>query len=117
MKHTVCIFARVDDEHQPLKIKHMNRTKLLVGIIAGGALGAALGILLAPNKGSATRKRIYDEGDNLVHKLSDKFGALIDQTIGQILSTKDKVQHVVENGKSKLLEQEARLEDKVKKTV
>ncbi|MBK7231738.1 MAG: YtxH domain-containing protein [Saprospiraceae bacterium] len=95
----------------------MNKAKLLIGIIAGTAAGAALGILLAPNKGSSTRKRIYNEGDSFLHKLSDKFANVIDGFSDQLFSAKEKVQNVVKNGKTELIENESRLDDRAKKLV
>lgn len=35
-------------------------TKIILGMLAAAAAGAAVGILLAPDKGSATRQRIKD---------------------------------------------------------
>ncbi len=36
----------------------MNAGKVLLGLLAGVAIGAAVGILLAPDKGTSTRKKI-----------------------------------------------------------
>lgn len=52
--------------------------KILLGFLAGAAAGALAGILLAPDKGSATRKKIADKaGDvadsvkNSLHRFTD----------------------------------------------
>jgi len=45
--------------------------KALLGLLAGVAAGAALGVLFAPEKGSETRKKIMKQGDGLRSKLTD----------------------------------------------
>jgi gas vesicle protein len=47
--------------------------KILIAVAAGVAVGAIVGILFAPDKGSATRKKIIDEGENLSDALKEKF--------------------------------------------
>lgn len=46
-----------------------NTSKLLIALGAGIVAGAIVGILFAPDKGSATRHRIADTGK----KLADRF--------------------------------------------
>jgi len=45
-------------------------SKLLAGLFIGAAAGAAAGILLAPQSGKDTRKKIKDEAD----KMKDEWG-------------------------------------------
>jgi gas vesicle protein len=42
----------------------MSAGKVLLGLLAGVAAGATLGILFAPEKGAVTRKRIAKKGDD-----------------------------------------------------
>jgi hypothetical protein len=55
-----------------LETSVMNNTaKILLGFIAGAAIGGALGILLAPDKGSETRRKIVEKGSELGDTISD----------------------------------------------
>lgn len=55
----------------------MGTGKVLVGVIAGVAAGALLGVLFAPDKGSETRKKISKKGSDTVEGLKDKFDQLL----------------------------------------
>lgn len=50
-------------------------SSLLLGIVAGVAIGATLGVLFAPDKGSETRRRISKRGkdqmDDWAEQLTD----------------------------------------------
>ena len=46
--------------------------KVLGALLLGAAAGAALGLLLAPEKGSEMRKKIMETGDDLIGELTDK---------------------------------------------
>jgi len=47
--------------------------KLLAAFLAGAAAGASLGILLAPDKGSETRKKIKDKLSALGEKATQAY--------------------------------------------
>jgi gas vesicle protein len=66
-----------------------NNSKILLGLLVGAAIGGALGILLAPDKGSETRRRIVEKGNDLGDSLSsfsdtvkDKFNDVVDGVKG-----------------------------------
>ncbi len=55
----------------------MNSGKVIVGILASLAAGAALGILFAPEKGSQTRRNIFKKGEDITGDLEEKFHSFI----------------------------------------
>lgn len=66
----------------------MNTGKALLGVVAGIAAGAVLGVLFAPEKGSTTRKNILDKSEDMARTLNDKidekFNELTDAVSGKI---------------------------------
>ena len=55
----------------------MKSGKVLLGVLAGLATGAALGILFAPDKGSATRKKISKKGEEYADEFGEKYNEFI----------------------------------------
>ncbi|RZJ67554.1 MAG: YtxH domain-containing protein [Flavobacterium sp.] len=68
----------------------MSNKNVLIGLFAGVAVGAALGILFAPDKGSETRKKIKDKGADLKGQAVDKYGQIVDAASEKIESVKSK---------------------------
>ncbi len=52
----------------------MSKSKVLAGLLVGAAAGAVLGLLLAPEKGSDTRKKIAEKKNKFGEDLKNKFG-------------------------------------------
>jgi gas vesicle protein len=48
-------------------------TKVVLGVIGAAAAGAVIGLLLAPEKGSDTRKKVKDAANDLACQLADLF--------------------------------------------
>jgi gas vesicle protein len=57
----------------------MKTGKVILAVLAGIATGASLGVLLAPAKGSDTRKRVSKKGEDLVARLNDKIDEKFDE--------------------------------------
>lgn len=56
-----------------------SNNKLLAALLTGAAIGGALGILFAPDKGSNTRKKIADKSHDLSDTVKDKFGSMVNK--------------------------------------
>ena len=69
----------------------MSSGKVLLGVLAGVAAGALIGILFAPDKGSETRKKIVEKGEDYVDELKGKINGLIDDVTKKVDLTKAKV--------------------------
>lgn len=55
-----------------------NSGNVIAALIAGAVVGVGVGMLLAPDKGSSTRKKIKDGFDTSKGELMDKLGELFE---------------------------------------
>jgi gas vesicle protein len=78
-----------------------NSIKLLGAVILGAAIGATLGVLYAPDKGTETRKKIAGGADLLTDSLKDKFNLLLEEAKKEIELANTKAIHFAENNKTK----------------
>jgi gas vesicle protein len=51
----------------------MSTGKVVLGTLAGLAIGATAGVLFAPEKGSKTRKKIMDKANDYADKLKPSY--------------------------------------------
>ncbi|MBN9384433.1 MAG: YtxH domain-containing protein [Chitinophagaceae bacterium] len=63
----------------------MSTSKVLIGFLAGAVVGGVLGILLAPDKGTETRRKIMEKGSDIGDSIVDlgdtiknKFNDMVD---------------------------------------
>jgi gas vesicle protein len=68
-----------------------NTGKLIGALLLGAAIGGALGILFAPDKGSETRKKILSKSDDLTDALKEKLDDLIEELKKETETVKDKM--------------------------
>lgn len=79
-----------------------DKTTALVGLMAGLAVGAVLGILFAPDSGKKTRERISDKALDLTDNAKDSIYAIKDKINNGKDSLVDLKDRVVENVKSRV---------------
>jgi gas vesicle protein len=68
----------------------MNSGKVFLGLLAGIATGAVLGILFAPDKGSTTRQKMMDKKDEYAKELEQKLNGFVDGLSKKVELVKDK---------------------------
>ncbi|MDO9680509.1 MAG: YtxH domain-containing protein [Bacteroidales bacterium] len=56
----------------------MGLEKVLLGALAGLAVGVVVGVLFAPEKGSVTRKKITQKSEDYADILKNKFDEFVD---------------------------------------
>ena len=80
----------------------MANTKTLLGFLAGAAVGVLAGILLAPDKGSETRKKISKKTSDLGDSLKGSFNDFVDGIKDSYSNMKSEAEDVEEKGKIRL---------------
>jgi gas vesicle protein len=77
----------------------MNSGKVLIGILAGAAVGAALGILFAPDKGCDTRRKISEKSHEYTNALGNRCNAFVESLTQKLESMRGDVTDQVDNVK------------------
>lgn len=65
-------------------MRSSDTTKVVGALVVGAAVGAALGVLFAPKKGSETRQDIADNAKKMSKNLRNKFQGQVDDLKNQV---------------------------------
>ncbi|MCK9271120.1 MAG: YtxH domain-containing protein [Bacteroidales bacterium] len=82
----------------------------IFGLLSGAALGAALGILYAPDKGDVTRDKFIKKANDLKENFDDKFDDLkdyVNEALGDMKTRLADVKEKVSDVKEKVQKKEA----------
>lgn len=80
----------------------MSTGKVVLGTVAGLAIGGILGILFAPEKGSVTRQQLADKGCDYADELKSKYSDFADTVAEKLHSAKEFAQEMTKTGKAEL---------------
>jgi gas vesicle protein len=80
----------------------MSTSKVLLGIVAGLAAGAVVGILMAPDSGVNTRQKLSSKGQGMVDDLKGKFNDFLDGFMSHVETVKDDASDIADRAKAKI---------------
>ncbi|CAM4092319.1 MULTISPECIES: YtxH domain-containing protein [Flavobacterium] len=90
----------------------MKSNKALLGVVAGLAAGAVIGILLAPDKGENTRKKIAKKAEDLKDNIKEGYDDTISSLEQKYKELQEKygslsedIDEKIKEGKSKIKEE------------
>jgi len=84
----------------------MKTSNVILGIAAGMAAGAIIGVLMAPSSGDDTRKKIVSKTQDAVVDLKNRFNSLVDGFV-------DHKEEMLQVAKNKVTDMTNKVSDKV----
>ncbi len=78
----------------------MNTGKVFLGILAGAATGALMGVLFAPDKGKNTREKISKKSTDTVEGFKSAFEELLTNLSERLKAAQAEANHIYAEGKN-----------------
>lgn len=92
-------------------MKFMNSGKVLLATFTG----ALIGILVAPDKGSKTRKKLSEKTNGYFKELRSDFNKLLKNINKKMEATKEEIEDLSKKGKARAKETGEEIKENVKK--
>ena len=80
----------------------MKNSKILIGVLGGVAVGALVGLLCAPDKGSNTRKKITQKSNKVTEDLKQQLENVTNSIVEKYNSLVSKSGEYMENNKTNI---------------
>lgn len=77
----------------------MSKSKILLGVAVAAAVGTALGVMIAPAKGSITKKKLLRRGAALTDGAKEKIGEYSDDVTEEYSALKKGALNFVKKGR------------------
>jgi gas vesicle protein len=90
-----------------------NTTKIIGALLLGAAVGVAIGILLAPDKGSETRKKMADGASDLATDAEEEIKEVIDALKKKVSEMEDTLSQGLDAAKKMVEEKSNQIKSKV----
>ena len=79
----------------------MNSNKVILSVLTGVAVGAIMGVLLAPQKGSKTRRQIIRNGDDLADDAKEMYEDITKTISKKYNCTRSEAEELISQFKAK----------------
>ncbi|MDN3670534.1 YtxH domain-containing protein [Echinicola jeungdonensis] len=84
----------------------MDMGKILLGTLAGIVTGVAFGVMMAPDRGSKTRKKVYKQGEDLAKMLNEQLDVKFNEwksSVNELIKKKvEQIENLEPKDKSEL---------------
>jgi len=79
----------------------MRAKGVVIGVLAGLAVGALIGILFAPDKGSEVRGKIAKKGEDYLDSIKGSIDSLLDGISTRVSKVKEDAADIIDSRKAK----------------
>ncbi|MEO8761311.1 MAG: YtxH domain-containing protein [Bacteroidia bacterium] len=90
-----------------------NNTKIIGALLLGAAVGVAIGILLAPDKGSETRKKMSEGATDLANDAEEEIKDVIDALKKKITEMENTLSNGLDEAKKMVEEKSNQIKSKI----
>ncbi len=92
----------------------MKTGNVILGVLAGVAVGATVGILFAPARGKSTRRKISRKSDEFVNGIKEKFNDFLGSVTKKFEDFKEEATLMAENEEKKAEDMDTEISNVVK---